>query len=214
MKKEGCERPLSEAKVPERPLFSRVLSHKTMFFFDFPFMLNPWTQLPLIFCFFAFSDILFRMMGLLLFFSLYAPWGWLGIAVICALIEGLTFGLTTIWFALSAILMIFISLLHPPFYLQCLIFVLTALLLLLFTRPLALKYLYTKREKTNADNLIGKKALVIHPITEWEKGQVKINGAVWTATSINSMDIPEGSECIIEKIAGVTLFVRECNTTK
>jgi len=42
VKKEGCERPLSEAKVPERPLFSRVLSHKTMFFFYFPFMLNPW----------------------------------------------------------------------------------------------------------------------------------------------------------------------------
>ena len=42
VKKEGCEWPLSEAKVPERPLFSRVLSHKTMFFFYFPFMLNPW----------------------------------------------------------------------------------------------------------------------------------------------------------------------------
>ena len=37
VKKEGCEWPLSEAKVPERPLFSRVLSHKTMFFFYFPF---------------------------------------------------------------------------------------------------------------------------------------------------------------------------------
>ena len=41
VKKEGGERPLSEAKAPERPLFSRVLSHKTMFFFYFPFMLNP-----------------------------------------------------------------------------------------------------------------------------------------------------------------------------
>ena len=148
-------------------------------------------------------------MGLLLFFSLYAPWGWLGIAVICALIEGLTFGLTTIWFALSAILMIFISLLHPPFYLQCLIFVLTALLLLLFTRPLALKYLHVKREKTNADNLIGKKALVIHPITEWEKGQVKINGNVWTAASADSETISAGDECIIKKIEGVTLIVKK-----
>ena len=37
VKKEGCEWPLSEAKVPERPLFSRVLSHKTMFFFYFAF---------------------------------------------------------------------------------------------------------------------------------------------------------------------------------
>jgi len=39
VKKEGCEWPLCEAKAPERPLFSRVLSHKTMFFFYFPFML-------------------------------------------------------------------------------------------------------------------------------------------------------------------------------
>ena len=37
--------PLSEAKAPERPLFSRMLSHKTMFFFYFAFMLNPW-QMP------------------------------------------------------------------------------------------------------------------------------------------------------------------------
>ena len=37
MKKEGCEWPLSEAKAPERPLFSRMLSHKTVFFFYFPF---------------------------------------------------------------------------------------------------------------------------------------------------------------------------------
>jgi len=45
VKKEGCQWPLSEAKVPERPLFSRVLSHKTMFFFYFAFMLNPWPAL-------------------------------------------------------------------------------------------------------------------------------------------------------------------------
>ena len=154
------------------------------------------------------------LLNLPMLLALYTPWFWFGIAVVCAVIEGLTLGLTTIWFALSAVLMIFISLLQPPFYAQCVLFALIALLLLFFTRPLVLKFLHTKREKTNADSLIGKKALVLQTITEWEKGQVKINGAVWTATSINSTDIPEGSECIIEKIAGVTLFVRECNTTK
>lgn len=154
------------------------------------------------------------MNTLVLFAGNYTPWFWFLIAVVCAVIEGISFGLATIWFAISAVLMIFISLLHPPFYLQCLIFVVTALLLLFFTRPLALKYLHAKREKTNADSLIGKKAIVIHPITEWEKGQVKINGAVWMATSSNRTDIPEGSECIIEKIAGVTLFVRACNTAE
>lgn len=153
-------------------------------------------------------------MSLPLVFNLYAPWGWLGIAVVCALIEGLTLGLTTIWFSLSAVLMIFISLRHPPLYLQWLIFVLIALILLFFTRPIALKFLHTKREKTNADGLIGKKALVLHDITEWEKGQVKINGAVWTAASADGTDIPVGCECTVEKIAGVTLIVRKCKTAE
>lgn len=147
------------------------------------------------------------MNALLLWVGNYTPWFWLGIAVFCAVIEGISLGLTTIWFALSAVLMIFVSLLHPPFYAQCFLFVVAALLLLIFTRPLALKFLHTKQVKTNADSLIGKKALVTKSITEWEKGQVKINGAVWTAAA-KGTNIPEGSNCIIEKIEGVTLIVR------
>ena len=149
------------------------------------------------------------MIDLVVFFSFYTPWFWFATAVLCAVIEGLTLSLTTIWFALSAVVMIFISLLRPPFYAQCLMFALIALLLLFFTRPLALKLLRIKREKTNADSLIGKKAQVIKNITEWEKGQVKINGAVWTAAAAGGEDILQGSECIVEKIVGVTLIVQK-----
>lgn len=144
-----------------------------------------------------------------MFLAFYTPWFWFGIAVICAIIEGMTLGLTTVWFALSAVLMIFISMLQPPFYVQCVLFALVALLLLFFTRPIALKILHAKREKTNADSLIGKKAVVLQTITEWEKGQVKINGVVWTAASVDGAVIPAGDECIIEKIEGVTLIVKK-----
>ncbi|UTC43693.1 NfeD family protein [Treponema sp. OMZ 857] len=149
------------------------------------------------------------MIELSILLALYTPWFWFGIAVICAVIEGMTLGLTTVWFSLSAVLMIFISMLHPPFYAQCILFALVALLLLFFTRPIALKFLHTKRVKTNADSLIGKKALVLQTITEFEKGQVKINGMVWTAASTGGADIPTGEECIIEKIEGVTLIVKK-----
>ena len=125
-----------------------------------------------------------------MFLAFYTPWFWFAIAVICAVIEGMTLGLTTVWFALSAVLMIFVSMLHPPFYVQCVLFALVALLLLFFTRPIALKFLHAKREKTNADSLIGKKALVLQTITEFEKGQVKINGIVWTAASVDGAVIP------------------------
>ena len=149
-----------------------------------------------------------------MFLAFYTPWFWFGIAVICAVIEGMTLGLTTVWFALSAVLMIFISMLHPPFYVQCVLFALVALLLLFFTRPIALKLLHAKREKTNADSLIGKKAVVLQTITEWEKGQVKINGVVWTAASVNGTALPGGEECIIERIEGVTLIVKETDASE
>jgi len=149
-----------------------------------------------------------------MFLAFYTPWFWFAIAVICAVIEGMTLGLTTVWFALSAVLMIFISMLHPPFYVQCVLFALVALLLLFFTRPIALKLLHAKREKTNADSLIGKKAVVLQTITEWEKGQVKINGVVWTAASVDGAVIPAGDECIIEKIEGVTLIVKEMDASE
>ena len=149
-----------------------------------------------------------------MFLAFYTPWFWFGIAVICAVIEGMTLGLTTVWFALSAVLMIFVSMLHPPFYVQCVLFALVALLLLFFTRPIALKFLHAKREKTNADSLIGKKAVVLQTITEWEKGQVKINGVVWTAASVDGAVIPAGDECIIEKIEGVTLIVKEMDASE
>lgn len=149
------------------------------------------------------------MINVPILIALYTPWFWFGVAVVCAVIEGMTLGLTTVWFSLSAVLMIFISMLHPPFYVQCVLFALVALLLLFFTRPIALKFLHTKRENTNADSLIGKKAVVLQTITEWEKGQVKINGAVWTAASVDGAAIPAGDECIIEKIEGVTLIVKK-----
>lgn len=159
------------------------------------------------YCFFRFSDTLPRMVDLSVLFTLYTPWFWFGIAIVCALIEGATLGLTTIWFAISAVLTIFVSLFRPPLYIQCGIFVLTALLLFFFTRPIALKLLHIRREKTNADNLIGKKAYVLQTITKWDKGLVKVNGTVWTAASRDGSDIPKKSECLIEKIEGVTLIV-------
>ena len=103
---------------------------------------------------------------------------------------------------------------QPPCYVQCVLFALVALLLLFFTRPIALKFLHTKREKTNADSLIGKKAVVLQTITEWEKGQVKINGVVWTASSVDGAVIHAGDECIIEKIEGVTLIVKEMDASE
>ncbi len=138
----------------------------------------------------------------------YMPWVWLGVAVLCLVIEGLTFSLTTIWFALGAVVMIFLSLTHMSLQWQLLIFLVLSLLLLIFTRPFAIKKLHVKKTPTNSDALIGKKAVVTERITELEKGAVKLNGLVWTAASADGSSLEAGTECTVTEIQGATAMVK------
>lgn len=143
-------------------------------------------------------------MGLLLE---YLPWFWLFLMILFTAIEVATFGLTTIWFALGALVMLFLSPLPIPFLWQILLFLIISSVLLIFTRPIAVKKLKVGREKTNTDSLIGEKALVIKEITEFEKGLVKIRGMEWSAQSIDGKPIAKDETCIVERIEGVTVVV-------
>ena len=139
----------------------------------------------------------------------HLPWFWLGVAVFCILIEACTFALTTVWPALAAFVMIFVSVLPIPFRWQLLIFALASLALVIFTRPIAIKKLKVKIEPTNSDALVGKKVLVTKKITELEKGTVKINGVEWSATCASEADFPieKGEEVVVQSIQGATVSV-------
>jgi len=136
-------------------------------------------------------------------------WFWVALVIILSLIEVFTLGLTTVWFAIGALVMVFLSFLKIPFSFQLLIFLVISAVLLIFTRPLAIKKLKMGREKTNVDSLAGKHALVIKKITEFESGEAKINGQIWTARSEDSSEIPEGTKCEIMRVEGVQLIVRK-----
>lgn len=88
-------------------------------------------------------------------------------------------------------------------------FIAVALTAFVGVRPFALKYLYrhTKHVKTNADALIGKEGIVetaIDPLQD--AGRVKVEGENWKATAQTPLDA--GTLCIVEKLEGVTLFVK------
>jgi len=137
-----------------------------------------------------------------------AQWIWAALAIIFALIEVFTFGLTTIWFAIAAIVMVFLSLFKIPLPVQIVIFLIIASLLLIFTRPLAIKKLKLGKEKTNVDSFIGKHVPVIKAISEFEHGEVKLNGLIWAARSDNNAEIAVGTRCEVLRVEGVQLIVR------
>lgn len=79
--------------------------------------------------------------------------GW-GFAVIFfLLLEALTMGLTTIWFAAGAFVAAAVALFGCPFSVQIVAFVVVSVLCLVFTRPIAKRFLNDKTEKTNAETV-------------------------------------------------------------
>ena len=137
------------------------------------------------------------------------PWVWVAVTIICVIIESLTLSLTTIWFGISAFVMVFLAFTPLPFTAQLFIFVVLALVLLIFTRPVVKQKLNQKKIATNYERIIGQIALVTKKITALDKGSVKINGMEWTAAVKEDITLEEGSKCIIEEIAGVTAYVKQ-----
>ena len=139
-----------------------------------------------------------------------APIMWLGILAVLLVIEGLTTALTTIWFAGGALIAAIAAGLGLGIVPQLLLFFCVSLVLLLFTRPAALKLMNKGTEKTNVEGLLGKSAVVIQQIdTLAQTGQVRINDIEWMArTSDDSVTIPVGTVVVIEAVHGVRLIVR------
>ena len=109
---------------------------------------------------------------------------WLALMAVLLIIEIMTLGLTTIWFAAGALFAFLTALLGLNQGIQIGVFVVVSVVLLFFTRPWAVKYLNTRTVKTNTEALVGKSARVIADINNLKsEGQVVINGLEWTARS-------------------------------
>ncbi|MCI8383091.1 MAG: NfeD family protein [Lachnospiraceae bacterium] len=136
---------------------------------------------------------------------------WLAILIILVVIEIFTLGLTTIWFAGGALVAILVAALGGPVWLQIIIAAVVSAVLLFFTRPIAMKYFNRDRERTNAESLVGRQAIVISEINNLQGiGQVTINGMEWTARSIMDDHIIEPGEVVIVRgINGVKLLVED-----
>jgi len=135
---------------------------------------------------------------------------WLIVAVILAVLEGASLNLTTIWFALGALAAWMVTFFNFSWGLQIGVFVIVSGLLLFFTKPLVKKYLKVGSVKTNAEELIGKDALVIEKIDNINaKGKVKVKGQIWTARSYNDELIEIDSIVEVLRIEGVKLIVKK-----
>jgi len=143
-------------------------------------------------------------------FEVTEPLIWILIAVIFAVIEAFTMGLTTIWFTVGGVAACIVALIGGPLIVQGIVFLAVSIILLYFTRPLAEKRLRIGHEKNNIDLMIGKTGLVVEDIVPFNTGQVKVGGQIWTAVSSDNNSIIKKEQLVkVVKIEGVKLIVEQ-----
>lgn len=137
--------------------------------------------------------------------------GWLILIVVMIIIEGLTLSLATIWFAGGGVVALVASLLGAPVIVQWILFLGVSIVLLIFTRPFALKYVNKGRIKTNVDAIIGSMGIVQESVNNLKgKGKVMLNGIEWTArTKDDQTTIEAGRVVTVLEVRGVTAIVEE-----
>lgn len=136
---------------------------------------------------------------------------WLVILVVCIAVEACTMGLATIWFAGGALVAAIIAYFGGNIWLQLMAFLIVSLLLVIFTRPVAVKYFNKDRAKTNVESMIGRQAIVVGEIDNLQGiGRVTVAGNEWSARSVEEEGkIAVGTVVVVEAVNGVKLMVRK-----
>ena len=144
-------------------------------------------------------------------FSLSAPMIWLVLLVAFILIEIATVGLLTIWFAGGAAVAFVAALLGANVIVQAVLFFIVSVLLLVFTRPFAARYINRGHVSTNVEAIPGKTAVVIEEISNLNgTGRVRLDGNEWMARTEEEDQVIEKEELVhVLRVSGAKLIVAE-----
>ena len=133
---------------------------------------------------------------------------WAAAIVVFVVVELATVGLASIWFALGALCALISTLLGAQVWLQIVWFVVISVAALVLTRPLVKKYINAKTHATNADRVIGCRAVVKERIDVLAgTGAVLADGKMWSARSADGSVIEADSIVTVKEIQGVKLVV-------
>ncbi|MCI8667699.1 MAG: NfeD family protein [Dorea sp.] len=141
----------------------------------------------------------------------YITIAWLGLLIILLIIEIITVGLTSIWAAGGALAALVLNILGLSLVWQVIAFFVVTFVLLIFTRPFAVRFINTQREKTNYEGIIGKTIRIAERVDNIRQtGMAVVNGQEWTVRAEEEQEILEPETLAkVVNISGVKLIVRK-----
>jgi membrane protein implicated in regulation of membrane protease activity len=136
---------------------------------------------------------------------------WIGLMIAFLVIELITVGLTTIWFAGGSLAALIAYGAGLNTVWQVVIFLVVSLLLLYFTRPWAIKYINPHHVKTNYEDAVGQIVKITEKVdNQAGTGTAILNGLEWTARSADdSITFSVDSMAKVVEVSGVKLIVEE-----
>ncbi|MBR5797959.1 MAG: NfeD family protein [Clostridia bacterium] len=128
---------------------------------------------------------------------------WAAVIVAALLLEGITFGLVSIWFVPGALVALVLSLFDVAMHWQILAFAVITVVTLFFGLKIR-----RKKTKTNVDALIGKIVLITEEVNNIEaRGAGKLNGQVWSVRAKDpAQALVPGDQAVVVAIEGVKLI--------
>lgn len=134
-----------------------------------------------------------------------------GIAIIAfSLVEAVTAGLVSIWFAVGSAAALLAALLGANLWIQTGVFLIISAVCFVYVRKAAAKNLSARKNDTDLDRIVGAEVYITEEVNNKENsGKTRINDVEWRVKSGGGEVIPKGKAAIVEKIEGVSLIVKE-----
>ncbi|MEG0592273.1 MAG: NfeD family protein [Coprobacillus sp.] len=134
---------------------------------------------------------------------------WTIILVVSVIVEAITIDLVSIWFGVGALCALISEALGLSQTIQITVFAVVSIICIIGVRPVSKKYLRGNTIKTNLDRTIGQHCLVTEKITADNKGEVKVMGTLWMASSLNNESIDAGEYAEVVSIEGAHVVVKK-----
>ena len=128
---------------------------------------------------------------------------WLALTVIFFIIEAISVGLISIWFAIGSLLAFIVSIFTDNIIIVFIAFAIGTIVTCIFMKYI--KDIIPKTITNNTNRLVGMTAIVVEEITAL-KGRVKVGDVTWSAMSTDE-NIEEGVAVKIIETNGNTLTV-------
>jgi membrane protein implicated in regulation of membrane protease activity len=133
--------------------------------------------------------------------------GWIGLAVVLAVVEMMSLDLVLLMFAIGALGAAVVAGLGGPLWLALLVFAAGSVALLFLVRPPLVQRLHAGPTlQTGHQNLVGRDALVIEPVDS-RSGRVQLASEVWSARTDGGESFDTGAEVHVIRIDGATAVV-------